>query len=153
MEYLIIGILVIFVVSFLIRELIIYNDGKLDKSNYVPREEIITLLNKGAIYNNYYYCPNNEDRKEAYRTEYYIKDNIQAIYLDSKLIEWTDYNNSEKILLTGADETACPGRHDHDYRDARDEFCGKNCRQGLVFRRRQDFRANGRQNVLQKSAN
>lgn len=102
----IIGILVIFIVSFLIRELIIYNDGKLDKSNYVPREEIITLLNKGAIYNNYYYCPNNEDRKEAYRTEYYIKDNIQAIYLDSKLIEWTDYNNFEKILLTGADETA-----------------------------------------------
>ena len=45
----IIGILVIFIVSFLIRELIIYNDGKLDKSNYVPREEIITLLNKGAI--------------------------------------------------------------------------------------------------------
>lgn len=73
------GVLAIFIVSFLIRELIIYNDGRLDKSNYVPREEIITLLDKGTIYNNYYYCPNNEDRKEAYRTEYYIDEETGLI--------------------------------------------------------------------------
>lgn len=97
-------ILAIIIIGLIVRETIIHNDGKIDKSNPMTREEIIALLDEGATYNNYYYCPSNEE--DTCKTEYYIKDNVQVIYNDSKLFEWVDYNNSEKILLWGPQGTA-----------------------------------------------
>ena len=97
-------ILAIIIIGLIIRETIIHNDGKLDKSNPMTREEIIELLDKGATYNNYYYCPSNEG--DTYKTEYYIKDNVQVTYNDSKMFEWCDYNNSEQIWLWGPKGTA-----------------------------------------------
>lgn len=97
-------ILTVILIGLIIREVIIHSDGKLDKSNPMTREEIITLLDKGATYNNYYYHPSNSENET--KTEYYIKDNIRAIYQDSKLLEWCDYNNSEQILLWGPKDTA-----------------------------------------------
>ena len=100
-------ILAITIIGLVVRETIIHNDGKIDKSNPMTREEIIALLDKGATYNNYYYCPSNEG--DTYKTEYYIKDNIQVTYNNSKLYEWVDYNNSEQILLWGPEGTATIG--------------------------------------------
>ena len=97
-------ILAIIIIGLIVRETIIHNDGKIDKSNPMTREEIIALLDKGATYNNYYYCPSNEG--DTNKTEYYIKDNIQVTYNNSKLYEWVDYNNSEQIWLWGREGTA-----------------------------------------------
>ena len=117
----ILSILAIIIIGLIVRETIIHNDGKIDKSNPMTREEIIALLDKGATYSNYYYCPSNEG--DNYKTEYYIKDNVQVIYNDSKLYEWVDYNNSEQILLWGPEGTATivnttkreDNQHGYDY--------------------------------------
>ena len=97
-------ILAIIIIGLIVREAIIYNDGKIDKSNPMTREEIIKLLDKGATYNNYYYCPSNKG--DEHKTEYYIKDNVQVTYNDSKISEWCDYNSSEKIWFWGPKGTA-----------------------------------------------
>jgi len=80
-----------------IREIIINSEGKLDKSNPMNREEVISLLEKGKTYNNYYYCSNITDTK--LKTEYYIKDNIVVCYIDGELKSWTDLNNKETIHI------------------------------------------------------
>lgn len=97
-------ILALILIGLTIREVTIHNDGKLDKSNPMTREEIIALLDKGATYNNYYY--HSSGPEDEIQTEYYIKDNIQVIYQDSQLFEWRDYNNSEQILFWGPKGTA-----------------------------------------------
>ncbi len=96
-------VLAIIAIGLTVREVMIHSDGKLDKSNPMTREEIVALLDKGATYNNYYYCPSNDE--DTYKTEYYIKDNIMVRYVNSKMYDWYDYNNFECISLWGKEGT------------------------------------------------
>lgn len=97
-------VLAIIAIGLTVREVMIHSDGKLDKSNPMTREEIVALLDKGATYNNYYYCPSGPE--DETKTEYYIKDNVKVTYHNSQMIEWCDYNNSEKIWFVGPKGTA-----------------------------------------------
>lgn len=94
---LVFSVLIIIFCTLVVREVIISNDGKLDKSNVLTRDEIIALLEKGANYNNYYYCP--DFSKNETKTEYYVKDNIVVCYINSELTIWTDFNEKESIHI------------------------------------------------------
>ena len=88
----IIIVIALIIIFFVIRELIIANeDGKLDKSNPMTREEIIALLEKGTQCDNYYFSIVDENEQKA---EYYVKDNIVACYANSKLKTLTDFNSN-----------------------------------------------------------
>lgn len=93
-------ILLILILSIMIREIYLNYDGKMDKSNPMSREEIVALLDKGATYKNYYYGYEKEpDKGNQLKTDIYIKDNIKACYLDSKIDNWTNYNTGEEIRI------------------------------------------------------
>lgn len=93
-------ILLILILSMMIREIYLNYDGKLDKSNSMSREEIVALLDKGATYKNYYYGYEKEpDKGNQYKTDIYIKDNIRAYYIDSKIDNWANYNTGEEIRI------------------------------------------------------
>lgn len=88
----IIIVIALIIIFFVTRELIIANeDGKLDKSNSMTREEIIALLEKGAQCDNYYFSIVDENNQKA---EYYVKDNVVACYSNSKLKTLTDFNSN-----------------------------------------------------------
>lgn len=95
-------ILMIVIALLLVRELFLWSNGKLDKSSTMNKEEVIQLLEKGSTYSNYYYAPELTPKEES-KTEYYIKDNIVACYLDSKLLRWTDYNTGEEITFSNSE--------------------------------------------------
>lgn len=90
-------VLIIILGISMIREIMINSEGKLDKSSPMNREEVISLLEKGKTYTNYYYCPNVFDTE--LKTEYYIKDNIIVCYVDGALKSWTDLNNKETMHI------------------------------------------------------
>ncbi len=101
-------IIVLLLLSIFIREIVLSNEGNLDKSNPMTREEVISLLEKGANYNNYYYrCDPSIDTLE---TEYYIKDGISVCYVDGKLQSWTNFNENEKERITIWDTKADDGK-------------------------------------------
>lgn len=88
----IIIVIALIIIFFVIREFIIANeDGKLDKTNPMTREEIIALLEKGAQYDNYYFSIVDENEQKA---EYYVKNNIVACYANSRLKTLTDFNSN-----------------------------------------------------------
>lgn len=89
-------LLAISIVIILTREFILWNDGKLDKSNPVSREEIIKLLDTGATYPNYYYS--SDVNTGEIKTEYYIKDNKVTTYTDSQLHSEANYNTGETTV-------------------------------------------------------
>lgn len=90
-------ILVILVVS-LVREMFVWNNGKITKSSVMTQEEVMELLKKGSTYSNYYYAVESLSKDKS-KTEYYIKDNIVACYQDSKILRWTNYNTGEEITF------------------------------------------------------
>lgn len=73
-------IVLVFLIAILsiimVREVILNNEGKLDKTSRMTREEVILLLEKGETYKNYYYSPETYENDEM-KTEYYIKDNYK----------------------------------------------------------------------------
>lgn len=88
----IIIVIALIIIFFVTRELIIANeDGKLNKSNSMTREEIIALLEKGTQCDNYYFSIVDENNQ---KDEYYVKDNIVACYINSKLKTLTDFNSN-----------------------------------------------------------
>ena len=94
----IVGVIVLVLLIILIRENTLNADEKLDKSNPMTREEIISLLDKGAEYKNFYYAP---DAEGGLKTEYYIKDNIVVCYIEGRLASYTNYNTKEVITVIG----------------------------------------------------
>lgn len=95
---------VIFVILllFTIYEVSVWNDGKLDNSNPMSREEVIELLEKGKAYSNYYYCSETIGLfSDKNKNEYYIKDNIVVGYFNLKICNWTDYNTGDRITFFG----------------------------------------------------
>ena len=93
-------LLIVLIIIFgiiMIREIMINSEGKLDKSNPMNREEVISLLQKGKTYSNYYYCSNISATE--LKTEYYIKDNVIVCYIDGALKSWTDLNNRETMHI------------------------------------------------------
>ncbi len=101
-------IIVLLLLSIFIREIVLSNEGNLDKSNPMTREEVISLLEKGANYKNYYYrCDPSVDTLE---TEYYIKDGISVCYVDGKLHSWTNFSENEKERITIWDTKADDGK-------------------------------------------
>lgn len=98
---------VLIILSLLILALIIYMgalhfDGFLDKSNPMTKEEVISLLEKGKEYPNYYYSPRekigNSTDKDI--TEIYIKDNVKKVVFNKETLSWSNYNTDEEIHLT-----------------------------------------------------
>lgn len=101
-------IIVLLLLSIFIREIVLSNEGNLDKSNPMTREEIISLLEKGADYNNYYY--RYDPSIDTLETEYYIKDGISVCYVDGKLQSWMNFNENEKERITIWDTKADDGK-------------------------------------------
>lgn len=95
-------ILAVIIAIFIAREVMIQSDGTLDKSNPIGRDEVIELVKKGEQYPTYYYSP--EVKGDTIKTEYYIKDNIVACFVDGKLTIWTDYNEGKEIALWNTQE-------------------------------------------------
>ena len=82
---------------------IIQFDGFLDKSNPMPREEVVALLEKGKEYPNYYYSPRDTFLNKANEniTEVYIKDNVKKIVYNNEISNWANYNTDEDIHFIG----------------------------------------------------
>ena len=95
-------VLILLILLWVIYEVSIYSDGKLDNSNPMSREEVIKLLEKGKTYPNYYYYPESIGIfSDKNKTEYYIKDNIVVCYFNSKISSWIDYNTGDRITFYG----------------------------------------------------
>lgn len=97
------SVIIIFVTALIIYEVSIWYDGNLDSSNPMSREEVVRLLEKGKEYPNYYYSPQYVGIfSDKNKTEYYIKDNIEVVYFNSKVSTWFDYNVGEGVhILNG----------------------------------------------------
>jgi len=94
------SVLILIIIFLIIYEVSIWYDGNLDSSNPMSREEVVRLLEKGKEYGNYYYYPETKGFfSDNNKTEYYIKDNIEVIYLNSEIISWVDYNIRERIMI------------------------------------------------------
>lgn len=89
----IISILLLLMLILVGYEISIKLDGKLDKNNYMNREEIIELVKKD--YSNY-----KITTKEAFTNRtgnVFVKDNIFKNVVNNKCIEYGDYNSDERI--------------------------------------------------------
>lgn len=85
---------------------VLHFDGFLVKNNPMTREEVISLLEKGKEYPNFYYSPrdkiwNNVDENV---TEIYVKDNVKKVVFNKETSSWSNYNTDEEIYFTGYHE-------------------------------------------------
>lgn len=87
--------LIVLFICLLVREFKFDYDRITDKTKALSREEVITLLDKGATYNNYYRSVKTTNGNE----EYYYKDNILACYINSKLYYWMNLSDTEKEMI------------------------------------------------------
>lgn len=102
------GILILMICYFNI----IHFQGVLDKSEPMTREEVVSLLEKGKEYKNYYYSPENRGisgfieklNKDYSKTEFYIKDNIVKIKVNGTDMRWENYNTGEIISIIEENE-------------------------------------------------
>ena len=92
-------IIILVIITLILREYGILNPGNLDKSSTMSREEVVSLLDRGANYTNYYFSPEEIDTKDSsYGTfEIYIKDNVVVEYLNYALFTWENYNTNESL--------------------------------------------------------
>lgn len=118
---LIIFIILIIIFSLLIiREYKLNSEMNLEKSNPISQSDIITLLNKGCTYDNYY----RKIQTSNGTVEYYYKDNILTYYVNTELKYWmnlsenekemiiiTDSNNKLANVVEGFDEIQFPSPH------------------------------------------
>lgn len=102
------AIIIFLLLSIFIREFVICNEGNLNKSNPMTREEIISLLEKGCDYNNYYY--RYDSNIDTLKTEYYIKDGISVCYIENHLHSWINFNEDEREYITIWDTKADNGK-------------------------------------------
>lgn len=95
----VIVLIILIILALILREYIILNPGNLDKSSPMSREEIVSLLDRGSNYTNYYFSPETINTKDSsYGTsETYIKDNVVVSYLNSELFTWENYNTNESL--------------------------------------------------------
>lgn len=80
--------------------IMIHFNGFLDKSNMMSRDEVITLLEKGKNYPNYYYSSHVQMMFYEYeqnKTEYFIKDGVVKAMDNGMIMSWTNYNTDENI--------------------------------------------------------
>lgn len=84
-------ILLVLILGVSIREFVLWNDGKLDKSNELTKEEVIDLLSKGNA--NY-----------SIDDKIYVKDGITAMYHNDELVMWEDSNTGEIISIFDTDD-------------------------------------------------
>ena len=91
----------VIVICLLIYEISIMDDGKLDKNSALSKSDVIDLLEKGSKYPNYYASIQEKSLffKNKSQQEYYIKDNIETHYVNSKIVSWTNYNTNESIAF------------------------------------------------------
>ena len=101
-------IIILLLLSIFIREIVLCYEGNLDKSNPMTREEVISLLERGANYSNYYY--RYDSSIDTLETEYYIKDGVSVCYVEGKLQSWTNFNENEKERITIWDTKADDGK-------------------------------------------
>ena len=105
----------IILVLLIIYYIVIHFHGFLDKSDEMTREEVISLLEKGKEYPNYYYSPKdvgisgwieekiipklNKDVLTESTTERYIKDNIVKTLIDGYIVKWENFNTNEQVVI------------------------------------------------------
>ena len=98
----ILSTVIILIITYLV---MIHFDGFLNKDNRMTRTEIISLLEKGKEYTNYYYCPTVKTvfgaTDEYLKTEIYIKDDIEKTIVDGKPLNWTNFKTREIITIMG----------------------------------------------------
>lgn len=98
-------ILAILVILLVVYFIIIHFDGFLNKDNVMSRSEVISLLEKGKEYSNYYYCPTDKmlfsNIDEGLKTEIYVKDNIEKTYVNGEPFQWTNFETRENIMIMG----------------------------------------------------
>ncbi len=86
--------IIILILSLVIREIKISNENIYEK-NMLSRNEIISFLDNGAKYNNYY--------RSIYTTkgheEFYFKDNKLTHYIDNNLDYWMNLSENEKEMI------------------------------------------------------
>ena len=95
----IMGIIVcIMMVMLIMYFIMIHFNGFLDKSNMMSRDEVVTLLEKGKTYPNYYYASDMHMmfvNLSKNNTEYFIKDGIVKCTNNGMILTWTNYNTDE----------------------------------------------------------
>lgn len=108
-------ILSVILVLLIIYCIVIHFHGFLDKSDAMTREEVISLLEKGKEYPNYYYSPKdvgisgwieetiipklNKNVLTESTTERYIKDNIVKTLIDGYVVKWENFNTDEQVII------------------------------------------------------
>lgn len=95
-------IVIVLVILLAIYYVAIHFDGFLNKENKMTQEEIVSLLEKGREYPNYYYGSITKtlfNTVEEPKTEYYTKDNIVKVVNNGQISHWTDFNNGKDISL------------------------------------------------------
>lgn len=92
-------ILLILIISAIFYEIVIYSDGFVNQNNYMSRQEVVELLEKGKSYPNYYYSAGSNLDKT--KTEFYIKDGVQKVIWNGEVIQWKNYNTNENIHILG----------------------------------------------------
>lgn len=97
----VLSIVALIIVAMILYEIVIYSDGYVSKNNYMSRDEVIELLEKGARYPNYYYSAGSNFGGWANKTEYYIKDGIQKILVNGEVFQWRNYNTNEVVNILG----------------------------------------------------
>lgn len=96
-------LVVVIVVTFLFaREITINNDNIYKDSTELSRDDTISILDKGANYNNYYRLVNTSNGKE----EFYYKDGILVSYINSNLNYWMNIteNSREMIIIQDSED-------------------------------------------------
>lgn len=102
----IIFILIVIIAIWAIREFIVCHDFGLSKDNFMSREDVLTLLEKGSQCPNYY-CTYTDDSNSKY--EIYVKDNTYVLNLDGELMMWENYNTNESIIVFRTAENTIAG--------------------------------------------
>ena len=106
-------ILSVILILLIIYYIVIHFHGFLNKSDAMTRQEVISLLEKGKEYPNYYYSPQDVgisgwieekinkklNNNVSNKTEKYIKDNIAKTVIDGHVSEWENFNTDERITI------------------------------------------------------
>lgn len=104
-------LLIIIAIVILCREYVLWNTGKLDTSNKMNRDEMITLLDKGATYPNYSYS--SDVRSGEIKTKTVVKDNKVFTYIGSNLIKSEDYNTGDTTNYWDKDGEKIEGEYNN----------------------------------------
>ncbi len=104
-------LLIAIIIVIILREFILWDTGKLDTSNKMSRDEMIALLDKGATYPNYSYS--SDENFGDIKTKTIVKDNKVSTYIDSELVESSDYSTGDTTHYWNIDGETVEGKYNN----------------------------------------